>query len=76
MELLWRLTVHDNRTVVVVTHDPRIFSFADHIYWLENGRIVEHQEVNVGAERLRRGDSSVALQSLPGGFPSVIEAGV
>jgi len=75
MELLWLLTVQENRTVIVVTHDPRIFSFADHIYWLENGRIVEHQEVSVGAQRLRKGAASVGVPSLPGGFPSVVEAG-
>ena len=44
MELLRRLAAERNKTVIVVTHDPRIFRFADHVYWLENGRILERQE--------------------------------
>ncbi len=39
MELLRRLTTQEGRTAVVVTHDQRIFRFADRVYWLENGRI-------------------------------------
>ena len=42
MRLLRRLVAQEGRTAVVVTHDSRIFSFADQIHWLENGRIVEH----------------------------------
>jgi putative ABC transport system ATP-binding protein len=41
MQLLRRLVAQGGKTAVVVTHDPRIFSFADQIHWLENGRIVE-----------------------------------
>jgi len=44
MQLLQRLVTQEGKTAVVVTHDPRIFSFADQIHWLENGRIVERQE--------------------------------
>ncbi len=39
MELLRRLTADQGRTTIVVSHDPRIFPFADRIFWLENGRI-------------------------------------
>lgn len=39
MELLRRLVAEHQRTAVVVTHDPRIFRFADRILHLENGRI-------------------------------------
>jgi putative ABC transport system ATP-binding protein len=39
MQLLQRLVTQEGKTAVVVTHDPRIFSFADQIHWLENGRI-------------------------------------
>ena len=46
MRLLRRLVSQEGKTAVVVTHDPRIFSFADHIHWLDNGRIVEQ-----GADR-------------------------
>jgi putative ABC transport system ATP-binding protein len=41
MALIRRLTTEQGRTAVVVTHDPRIFPFADRVYWLEGGRIVE-----------------------------------
>ncbi|MGA2253764.1 MAG: ABC transporter ATP-binding protein [Thermoguttaceae bacterium] len=44
MQLLLHLVTQEGKTAVVVTHDPRIFSFADQIHWLENGRIVESQE--------------------------------
>lgn len=43
MTLLKHLTTHEGRTAVVVTHDQRIFSFADRILWLENGRIAEER---------------------------------
>lgn len=39
MGLLRRLTTQQGKTAVVVTHDPRIFHFADRIYHLDNGRI-------------------------------------
>jgi putative ABC transport system ATP-binding protein len=45
MRLLRKLVTEEGKTAVVVTHDSRIFSFADHIHWLENGRIVkQHSE--------------------------------
>jgi len=44
MELFRRLTSDEGKAAVVVTHDQRIFDFADRIFWLENGRIVETQE--------------------------------
>jgi len=40
MRLLRGLTAEQGRTVVVVTHDQRIFHFADIVYWLENGEVV------------------------------------
>ena len=43
MQLLERLVTQEGKTAVVVTHDPRIFSFADQIHWLENGRIVQRR---------------------------------
>jgi putative ABC transport system ATP-binding protein len=39
MSLLSSLCRELNKTVVVVTHDPRIFPLADRIYTLEEGRI-------------------------------------
>jgi putative ABC transport system ATP-binding protein len=44
MQLLRQLVTEQGKTAVVVTHDPRIFAFADHIHWLENGSIVEKKE--------------------------------
>ena len=41
MELLRRLTTKEGKTALVVTHDQRIFHFADRLFWLENGRIAE-----------------------------------
>ncbi len=55
MQLLLRLVKQQGKTAVVVTHDPRIFSFADQIHWLENGRIVEELSpaaINVGSDEI------------------------
>jgi putative ABC transport system ATP-binding protein len=43
MELLRRLTTGQGKTVIVVTHDQRIFDYADRVCWLEGGRIVENK---------------------------------
>jgi putative ABC transport system ATP-binding protein len=40
-ELLRSLAKQSNRTVVVVTHDSRIFHLADRIVHIEDGRIKE-----------------------------------
>lgn len=42
MQLFRRLTTERGRTAIVVTHDQRIFQFADKVFWLENGRVVEN----------------------------------
>jgi len=41
MELLRRLGCVENRALVVVTHDSRIYKFADRIAAMEDGRITE-----------------------------------
>lgn len=41
LELLRELTVAAGKTVIVVTHDPRILSFADRILHMENGKLEE-----------------------------------
>lgn len=41
LNLLRELTVAAGKTVVVVTHDPRILSFADRILHMENGQLEE-----------------------------------
>ncbi len=40
MELLEEAAKSSTRAVLVVTHDDRIYRFADHIYEIEDGRIV------------------------------------
>jgi len=44
MGLLKRLATEEGKTAIVVTHDQRIFHFADRICRLENGRVVEEEE--------------------------------
>jgi putative ABC transport system ATP-binding protein len=39
MELIQRIAVQPDRAVIVVTHDSRIYSFADRIASMEDGRI-------------------------------------
>jgi putative ABC transport system ATP-binding protein len=41
MELIERIAVQPDRAVIVVTHDARVYSFADRIASMEDGRIVE-----------------------------------
>lgn len=41
MELLREMVRKKNVTLVVVTHDPRIVQFADHINYLEDGKLVK-----------------------------------
>lgn len=44
MQLLRRLTTDEGKAAIVVTHDQRIFPFADRVLWLENGRVVDREE--------------------------------
>jgi putative ABC transport system ATP-binding protein len=46
MAMLRSLTETSHRTAIVVTHDPRIFGFADRIARMDDGRITEITEVN------------------------------
>ncbi|MBV9084894.1 MAG: ABC transporter ATP-binding protein [Acidobacteriaceae bacterium] len=39
MELLQRIAVRPDRAVIVVTHDSRVYDFADRIAYMEDGRI-------------------------------------
>jgi peptide/nickel transport system ATP-binding protein len=39
MELLRKIASEDNRTLLIVTHDSRIFSFADRIARMDDGHI-------------------------------------
>jgi putative ABC transport system ATP-binding protein len=48
MDLLTKVAVRPDRAVIVVTHDNRVFQFADRIAHMDDGRIVETSE-NSGA---------------------------
>ncbi len=50
MELLREVAVGPNRALIIVTHDARIFEFADHIARMDDGRISGVEE-NLAAER-------------------------
>jgi putative ABC transport system ATP-binding protein len=40
MELLARIARHGRRTVVIVSHDPRIYSYADRMAEMEDGQVL------------------------------------
>jgi putative ABC transport system ATP-binding protein len=44
IELLRRLTVQYGKTTVVVTHDRRIFGYADRVLHLRNGKIIADED--------------------------------
>jgi putative ABC transport system ATP-binding protein len=44
MQLLRQVALQPDRVVVVVTHDPRVFSFGDRIVRLEDGRVADREE--------------------------------
>ena len=52
MELLWGIAKTPDRALIVVTHDPRIFEFADRIARMDDGKIVEVVEAR-NKERLQ-----------------------
>lgn len=55
MQLLSQVVLSGNRTLVVVTHDPRIFSFAHRIADMDDGRIVGVNEPRPHAVQTREG---------------------
>lgn len=46
MEILRSIINQHQKTLIVVTHDVRIVSFADRIAHLEDGRIVNHEKID------------------------------
>lgn len=46
MELLYKIAKANNTTVIIVTHDNRIYNYADTIIEMEDGRIKNVQEFN------------------------------
>ncbi len=57
MELLSQVAVRPDRAVIVVTHDSRVFEFADTIAHMDDGKI---QTVEPGAARARQIAAQVA----------------
>ena len=53
MELIQRIAVQPGRAVIVVTHDARVYSFADRIASMEDGRI---DSVETGLHRSARSE--------------------
>jgi putative ABC transport system ATP-binding protein len=64
MGLLRRLVAEQGKTAIVVTHDQRIFHFADRIFWLENGRVAETRQSSI-----------VSPVVYPSGVPSLVGVG-
>ncbi len=50
MELIRQVALQPDRVVIVVTHDARVFGFADRIVTLEDGRVAEdrYEDTTVG----------------------------
>ena len=44
MEILEKMAVHEDRAVLVVTHDNRLFEFAHRIAYMDDGRIVRIEQ--------------------------------
>lgn len=48
ISLLRRLAKEENRTVLMVTHDPRIIDVADRVAYLEDGMMTDRAEASIG----------------------------
>ncbi len=59
LELLKSIAVEGDRAVIIVTHDPRIFEFADTIARMDDGRIVSLQRRDE-FEKSRYGERALA----------------
>jgi putative ABC transport system ATP-binding protein len=53
MELLREVAVGMDRALVIVTHDSRIFEFADRIATMDDGRVVEIRENSNDETRMK-----------------------
>lgn len=65
MQLLRRLATDQGKTIVVVTHDSRVFHYADVIHWLENGRIVKTDQPQLQEDSLAPGNPAAAAIAFP-----------
>ena len=68
MQLLRELALRPGRTVIVVTHDPRVFEFGDTIATMEDGRILKIA-TQTAATRTHHGVEE--LSSISGTHPPV-----
>lgn len=41
MDLLREISDHSGKAVIIVTHDPRVYKYADRIAEMEDGRIIQ-----------------------------------
>ena len=57
MDMLREVALHDGRTLVIVTHDQRIFGFADRIAQMDDGRVTKVTEQTVSNET-KKSDSA------------------
>jgi putative ABC transport system ATP-binding protein len=55
MELIREVALQTDRVAVVVTHDPRVFGFADRIVTLEDGRVVDIRSQETGVRKQESG---------------------
>jgi len=62
MELLAANAVRPGRTVIVVTHDTRVFHYAHSVAQMDDGRIVSVTRPNGSAGQATFGDSQQALE--------------
>jgi len=46
MEMLKKLSVKDDRCVIIVTHDSRIFKYGDRMVRMEDGKIISNERTN------------------------------
>jgi putative ABC transport system ATP-binding protein len=60
MELLAENAVRPERAVIVVTHDNRVFHFADAIAHMDDGRIVSTEARREAGELFKEGASVLA----------------
>jgi putative ABC transport system ATP-binding protein len=48
MTLLRELAIAEDRAAIVVTHDPRVYSFADRVVHMEDGLIAKVESISLG----------------------------
>jgi putative ABC transport system ATP-binding protein len=49
MGLLRELAVHPKRAAIVVTHDPRVYAYADRVAHMEDGLLLKVEEGKTAA---------------------------